>query len=144
MLPFIITIILWPLVTFSSIRLFSFFFLPIYTIISGKSNTKTSLLSADLFQAVGLIVSQIILIGIVKYIYNYYQTDVTVWLALPFGVWCLIFGPRLILYYYLKERYLYESTDIWEEISRTKKHLAWTSTAGLGIGWIISTILLID
>ena len=140
MLPFIIAIMLWPIVTFGSIRLFAFCFLPIYYLISVKSNTKASLISADLFQALGLILSQIILIIIVKLFYNYFQTSVTVWLTIPFGVWCLIFGPRLILDYYLKQKYLYEP---WKEISLTKKHLAWTSTAGLGIGWVILTILLI-
>lgn len=141
MLPFIIAIILWPIVTFGSIRLYAFFFMPIYQLISFKSNSKVSLISADLFQVLGLILSQIILIIIVKLMYNYFQTSITVSLTIPFGVWCLIFSLRSLLDYYFKQRYLFEP---WEEISLNKKHAAWSSAAGLGIGWIISTIMIIS
>jgi hypothetical protein len=112
--------------------------MPIYDLICGKSNTKASLISADLFQAIGLILSQIILIIIVKLIYNYFRTSVTLWLTIPFGVWCIIFGPRWFLDFYLQQRH-----EPWKEITTIEKHLALSWTFGLGIGWIISTIILL-
>lgn len=139
MLPFIIAILLWPIVTFGSIRLFSILLMPVFNRIYSKFDTKYSLISADLFQAISLILSQIILIFIVKFIYNQFQTNITGLLAIPFGLFYLIFGPRWLLDFYLQQK-----NEPWKDITIGERHLAWSWIVGLGFGWIISTIMLIN
>jgi len=132
MAPFILSIIAWPVVTFLSISLLSKILMPIFT-----AKADYDVRRADFFQIITLIASQIIVVFVAQWIYGFFNLKATTWLAIPFGLWCFAFGPMSWqIYDYLKWKYEgIPSSDMG-------RHLGKSWTIGLGIGWVIGTILL--
>lgn len=135
-IPFILSVIAWPIVTFLSISLISKLLMPIFI---SKAEVDYDFRRADIFQAISLIVSQIIVVLVAQGIYSLFQRQATAWLAIPFGLWCFAFGPlSWQINDYLKAKYERETPSSFE------KHIGRSWTIGLGIGWVISTILLLE
>jgi hypothetical protein len=134
-IPFILSVIAWPIVTFLSNVLISKLIMPLFEF---KLRDKTDYKRADIFQALTLIISQVIVVFVAKGLYLLFQRQATLWLAIPFGLWCFIFGPVIgPIYDYLKAKYEGATPTILE------KHLMWSWSIGLGGGWVISIFLLL-
>jgi tetratricopeptide (TPR) repeat protein len=132
LIPFILSVIAWPIVTFLSIFLVSKLLMPFF-----MRRITIGYKRADIFQALTLMGSQVIVVLVAKGIYNLFQHQATPWLAVPFGLWCFAFGPMAgPIDDHLKAKYEGKTTG------SLVKHIGWSWAVGLGVGWIISTILL--
>jgi hypothetical protein len=141
LIPFILSVIAWPIFTFLSIVLISKFLMPLFNITNKPEMgwfPDINYKQADIFQAVTLIVSQVIVVLVAQSIYSLFHHQATPWLAIPFALWCFVFGPfSWQINHYLEMKYEGLSPSSFE------KHLGGSWTIGLGIGWAIGTILLL-
>ena len=93
---------------------------------------------ADIFQALSLIGSQIIAVLSAKGIYSLFQSQATAWLAIPFGLLCFLFGPMAgPIDDRLQAKYEGKCPGDLE------RHVGWSWAVGLGIGWVVGSILLL-
>ena len=103
-IPFILSVIAWPIITYSSIPLLTKLLMPTFVAKAVVGNSGYS--KADIFQAISLIVSQIIVVLVAQGIYTLFQRQATAWLAIPFGLWCFFLGPfTWQISHYLKAKY---------------------------------------
>ena len=131
-IPFILSVIAWPIVTLLAIPLFFKLTLPLFEF-KLKIKEQINYKRANFYHVLGLIVAQIIVVFVVKRIYMIFQSQATPWLAIPFGLWCFIFGPMTWqIRDYFREKYEGATPSIME------KNLGWSWTIGLGCGWLDS------
>lgn len=141
-IPFILSVIAWPLVTFLSVFILSKLLMPLFNYFSFRKpgiEMRVDYSLSNVFQAIVLVVSQILVVAVAKSIFDGFGRWATAWLAIPFGLWCFAFGPMSWqINHYLKAKYEGVSSSSFE------KHLGGSWTIGLGIGWVIGTILLLN
>jgi hypothetical protein len=135
-IPFVLSVISWPIVTFLSNFLISKFLMPLFNLTLNPTD-KVSYRVADIFQTLSLIGSQIIAVLSAKDIYSLFQSQATGWLAIPFGLWCFVFGMFVPIADNLQ--FKYERTTAGD----LEKHVGQSWAVGLGIGWVIGTIILL-
>jgi|GEM_PF-2347965 hypothetical protein len=136
-IPFILSVIAWPIVTLLGNLLISKFLMPIFNLTHNPTD-KVGYRVADIFQALSLIGSQIIAVLSAKGIYSLFQSQATAWLAIPFGLLCFLFGPMAgPIDDRLQAKYEGKCPGDLE------RHVGWSWAVGLGIGWVVGSILLL-
>lgn len=136
-IPFFLSVVAWPIVTFLSNLLITKLIMPLFNLTLNPME-KVNYRVANIFQALTLIGSQIIAVLSAKGIYSLFQSQATAWLAIPFGLWCFVFGPMAgPIDDHLKAKYEGKTPGDLE------RHVGWSWAVGLGIGWVIGTILLL-
>ena len=124
-LAFVAVTLLWPIATLGSMFVLQLLLIPVYSAIWRTSkNGQYGLLMADVFQAVVLAATQIVVVVAGKFVFSLFGQEPTRWLAAPFFAWCVLYPL------------------FGHDPSRLGSHIWLSWSMGLCGGWLIAIIWL--
>ena len=124
-LAYVLAILAWPVVTFAGNILIGIALMPIFNALYvPEQGQRPSFGLADIFQAFTLVCTQALAFLVGKSIFHLLGSEASRWLALPLGIWCLVFAFKGLMG------------------GRLERHVGLSWTIGLVAGWTISTVWL--
>lgn len=92
LLAWILAIVAWPIITFGGNLVFSLLLLPVFSAVHRPTPGKPVRFGmADVFQTAVLAATQFAAVAASKWLFHLCGTIPTQWMALPFGLLCVVF-----------------------------------------------------